>query len=129
MLLAIKEDLTQAKDKARTVINDKIDKMSTDILTKTHFVNEVHRLKRDEINRYNKEKFNKNPDDFPFIKMEMELTNCSLDESVDKIKAGIETSENAYINLERIRKQSLIELQAAQSIPEIRSIIDFFNKD
>lgn len=129
MHLTITEDLTQAKNKAKNDVNNKIDKIYADILAKTHFVNEVHRLKNEELSRYNKDSFFKNPNNFPFIKLETELTNCTPDESVERIRTGIEKSKNIYFDLEKLRQQTFARLRDAQSIADVRSAVELLNNE
>ena len=129
MHLTITEDLTQAKNKAKNDVNNKIDKIYADILAKTHFVNEVHRLKNEELSRYNKDSFFKNPNNFPFIKLETELTNCTPDESVERIRTGIEKSKNIYFDLEKLRQQTFARLRDAQSIADVRSAVELLDNE
>lgn len=129
MHLSITEDLTQAKNKAKKDVNNKVDKIYADILAKTHFVNEVHRLKNEELSRYNKDSFLRNPNNFPFIKMEAELANCTPDESAERIRTSIEKSKNIYIDLEKLRQQTFARLRDAQTVADVRSAVELLDNE
>lgn len=129
MLLSIKEDIDQAKAKAKQDIDQKIENMKATLLAKTHFVNEVHHLKREELNRYltDKDQFSKDPNSFPFIQLEMNISKCTLEDSVKKIKDAIDISEEFYLKFEKLRRQANLKLQAAKTILEIRSAVEFLD--
>ena len=129
MLLSIKEDIDLAKAKAKQNIDQKIENMKATLLAKTHFVSEVHRLKREELNRYlaDKDQFSKDPNSFPFIQLEMNISKCSLEDSVKKIKDAIDISEEFYLKFEKLRRQANLKLQAAKTILEIRSAVEFLD--
>jgi len=50
-----------------------------------------------------------------------------LEDSVKKIKDAIDISEEFYLKFEKLRRQANLKLQAAKTILEIRSAVEFLD--